>query len=96
MKALPFTLGIIIGLILAFGYYSNSKLDKLQLQTNNILNTITTYKDNNIPKNIPFRDYQIEVVEDTLLVYDLNRLVGKCFYEDYDKGIGEIIMKDNQ
>ena len=44
---------------------------------------------------VPFRDYQLEIVEDTIYVYDLNRLVGSFFWED-DSPIGKIIMKDNQ
>jgi len=44
---------------------------------------------------VPFRDYQLEIVEDTIYVYDLNRFVGSFFWED-DSPIGKIIMKDNQ
>ncbi len=48
----------------------------------------------NVP--ISLKDYQLEVIEDTILVWDMNRLVGKTSWEDHDKGIGEIIAADNQ
>lgn len=48
---------------------------------------------------IHFRDYQLEVVEDSILVYDLNRLVGviPMNASSYDaEPLSTMILDDNQ
>lgn len=44
---------------------------------------------------VPARDYQIDIVEDTLLIFDGNRLVGKIPFED-STSIGSLIVGDNE
>lgn len=44
---------------------------------------------------VPARDYQIDIVEDTLLIFDGNRLVGKIPFED-STAIGSLIVGDNE
>lgn len=74
----------------------SSRFNKLQGQVSNVLNTVTTWDSNNVPKNIPFRDYQIDVVVDTIFVYNLNRLVGR-FPFDYDEDpLSTMIEEDTQ
>lgn len=48
-----------------------------------------------ISSKLPLKDYQLEVIEDTILVWDSNRFVGKIFYTD-DEPLGYMIQEDNQ
>lgn len=44
----------------------------------------------------PAREYQIRLEIDSAYLYDGNRLVGSCGYEDGDgSGIDSLIFKDN-
>lgn len=51
---------------------------------------------------VPIRDYQIEIVEDSLLIYDANRFVGAVYFGhgDYQgeriAPIDSLILKDNE
>ena len=46
-------------------------------------------------KLTPLRDYQIEIVEDTILLYDGNRCVGKFAWED-STAFGQLLLGDNE
>lgn len=41
------------------------------------------------------RDYQIEIVEDSILLFDGNRLVGTLPFTDYKTPLDSLIMEDN-
>jgi hypothetical protein len=44
----------------------------------------------------PAREYQIRLEMDSAYLYDGNRLVGSCSYEEGDgSGIDSLILKDN-
>lgn len=87
MKKLKIS-GLIIMVLTMVSCLSNQKIDKRisQVGLNNKYNSAFT--------TVSARDYQIELMEDSLMIFDGSRLVGTIPYNTSDE-IGKLIEKDN-
>lgn len=84
--------GAILGLVDKLKERKDASIGKLNIADTTTM--IAPYQ-RTVPYPAQLRDYQLEIVEDTIIVYDVNRCVGKFFWED-NSPLGQIILKDNE